>query len=221
MLTRIWTGFLLLGLCASLVALVVVYMHEKGVYPFRDAWSRLGRQPWGRRIAIAAFVVGMWVYASVKPGDGGSGGDGGGDGGGTNNIQMVIGPGGLPQAGSPGAVTNTLGHGVVGEIRPIAGGVLGDPAPVVDEWSDFTPITSTNTTRTLTGEDFRRGFVMTQIETGEEHDFSAPPDATIVSDWQAFGAATDWIYVALTNWAFSVATNDTTSRDCASIPSAR
>ena len=224
MLTRIWTGFLLSGLCASLVALVVVYMHEKGVYPFRDAWSRLGRQPWGRRIAIAAFVVGMWVYASVKPGDispersehceamslegCGSGGDGGGDGGGTNNIQMVIGPGGLPQAGSPGAVTNTLGHGVVGEIRPIAGGVLGDPAPVVDEWSDFTPITSTNTTRTLTGEDFRRGFVMTQIETGEEHDFSAPPDATIVSDWQAFGAATDWIYVALTNWAFSVATND-------------
>ena len=96
MLTRIWTGFLLSGLCASLVALVVVYMHEKGVYPFRDAWSRLGRQPWGRRIAIAVFVVGMWVYASVKPGDispersehceamsl---------EGCGTNNIQMVVG----------------------------------------------------------------------------------------------------------------------------------
>ena len=139
MLTRIWTGFLLSGLCASLAALVVVYMHEKGVYPFRDAWSRLGRQPWGRRIAIAAFVVGMWVYASVKPGDG---------------------------------------------------------------------LRGANTTRTLTGEDFRRGFVMAQIETGEEHDFSAPPGATIVSDWQAFGAAADWIYVALTNWAFSVATND-------------
>lgn len=139
MLTRIWTGVLLSGLCASLVALVVVYMHEKGVYPFRGAWSRLGRQPWGRRIAIAAFVVGIWVYASVKPGDG---------------------------------------------------------------------LRGANTTRMLTGEDFRRGFVMTQIETGEGHDFSAPPAATIVSDWQAFGAATDWIYVALPNWAFSVATND-------------
>ena len=208
MLTKIWTISLLLGLAAALVALAFVYMREKGVNPFRDAWDRFSRQPWGRRIAIAAFIVGMWVYASVKPGDGGSGGDGGGDGGGTNNIQMVIGPGGLPQAGSPGAVTNTLDHGVVGEIRPIAGGVLGDPAPLEDEWSDFTPITSTNTTRTLTGEDFRRGFVMTQIETGEEHDVSAPSDATIVSDWQAFGAATDWIYVALTNWAFSVATND-------------
>ena len=208
MLTKIWTASLLLGLAATLVVLAFVCMRDKGFRPYVDLWAKFRRMPLKRQIAVVMFVVGMWVYASVKPGDGGSGGDGGGDGGGTNNIQMVIGPGGLPQAGSPGAVTNTLDHGVVGEIRPIAGGVLGDPAPVVDEWSDFTPITSTNTTRTLTGEDFRRGFVMTQIETGEEHDFSAPPDATIVSDWQAFGAATDWIYVALTNWAFSVATND-------------
>ena len=223
MLTRIWTGFLLSGLCASLVALAFVCMREKGFRPYVDLWAKFRRLPLRRQIAVVMFVVGMWVYASVKPGDispersehceamslegCGSGGDGGDDG--TNNVQMVVGPvGELQQMGSPGAVTNTLDHGVVGEIRPIAGGVLGDPAPVVDEWSDFTPITSTNTTRTLTGEDFRRGFVMTQIETGEEHDFSAPPDATIVSDWRAFGAATDWIYVALTNWAFSVATND-------------
>ena len=208
MLTKIWTASLLLGLAATLVVLAFVCMRDKGFRPYVDLWAKFRRMPLKRQIAVVMFVVGMWVYASVKPGDGGSGGDGGGDGGGTNNIQMVIDPGGLPQAGSPGAVTNTLDHGVVGEIRPIAGGVLGDSAPVVDEWSDFVSITSTNTTRTLTGEDFRRGFVMTQIETGEEHDFSAPPDATIVSDWQAFGAATDWIYVALTNWAFSVATND-------------
>ena len=209
MLTKIWTISLLLGLAAALVALAFVYMREKGVNPFRDAWDRFSRQPWGRRVAIAAFVVGMWVYASVKPGDGdgGSGGDGGGDG--TNNVQMVVGPvGGLQQMGSPGAVTNTLGHGIVGEIRPMAGGVLGDPAPLDDEWSDFVSITSTNTTRTLTGEDFRRGFVMTRVGTDEEFDFAPPQDATIVSDWQAFGAATDWIYLALTNWAFSVATND-------------
>ena len=209
MLTRIWTGSLLLGLCASLVALVVVCMREKGVCPFRDAWSRLGRQPWGRRIAIAAFVLSLWVYASVKPGDGGGNGGGDGGGGGTNNVQMVIGPGGgLPQAGSPGAVTNTLGHGVIGEIRPMAGGVLGDPAPVVDEWSDFTPISSTNTTRTLSGDDFRRGVVMTRVGTDEEFDFAPPQNATTVSDWRGHGAATDWFYVAFTNWAFSVATND-------------
>jgi len=64
------------------------------------------------------------------------------------------------------------------------------------------------TTRTLTGDDFRRGVVMTRIGTDEEFDFAPPQDATIVSDWQAFGAATDWIYVAFTNWAFQVATND-------------
>ena len=209
MLTRIWTGFLLSGLCASLVVLVVVYMHEKGMYPFRDAWGRFWRQPWGRRIAVAAFVLSLWVYASVKPGDGGGNGGGDGGGGGTNNVQMVIGPGGgLQQAGSPGAVTNTLGHGVIGEIRPMAGGVLGDPAPVVDEWSDFTPITSTNTTRTLSGDDFRRGVVMTRVGTDEEFDFAPPSNVTTVSDWRGHGAATDWFYVAFTNWAFRVATND-------------
>ena len=118
MLTRIWTGFLLSGLCASLVALVVVYMHKKGVYPFRSVWGRLSRQPWGARIAIAAFVVSMWVYASVKPGDGGGngGGDGGGDGG-TNNVQNAMGPGGgLQQMGFPGAVTNSPGSGLAGGV---------------------------------------------------------------------------------------------------------
>ena len=210
MLTRIWTGFLLSGLCASLVALVVVYMHKKGVYPFRSVWGRLSRQPWGARIAIVAFVVSMWVYASVKPGDGGGngGGDGGGDGG-TNNVQNAMGPGGgLQQMGFPGAVTNSPGSGLAGGVLPMAGGILGDPAPVVDEWSDFTPITSTNTTRTLTGDDFRRGVIMTRIGTDEEFDFAPPSNATIVSDWRGHGAATDWIYVALTNWAFQVATND-------------
>ena len=210
MLTRIWTGFLLSGLCASLVAFVVVHMHKKGVYPFRDAWGRLSRQPWGTRIVTAVFVVSMWVYASVKPGDGGGngGGEGGGDGG-TNNVQNAMGPGGgLQQTGFPGAVTNSPGSGLAGGVLPMAGGVLGDPAPVVDEWSDFTPITSTNTTRTLTGDDFRRGVIMTRIGTDEEFDFAPPSNATIVSDWRGHGAATDWIYVALTNWAFQVATND-------------
>ena len=210
MLTKIWTISLLLGLAAALVALAFVYMREKGMNPFRDAWDRFSRQPWGRRVVIAAFILGMWVYASVKPGDGdgGSGGDGGGDGGGTNSIQMVIGPGGLPQAGSPGAVTNTLGHGVMGEIRPIAGGVLGDPALFEDEWSDFTPITSTNTTRMLTAEDFERGFVMARVGTSEGVDFSAPSNAVVCVDWLEDGAAVDWVYVAMTNWMFKVGTNN-------------
>ena len=43
---------------------------------------------------------------------------------------------------------------------------------------------------------------------GEAFDFAAPSNAVVCADWRAFGAATDWIYVALTNWAFQVATND-------------
>lgn len=70
------------------------------------------------------------------------------------------------------------------------------------------PISSTNTTSMLTTEDFERGFVMTRIGTDEELDFTPPPNATIVNDWMAFGAATDWIYAAFTNWTFKVATND-------------
>ena len=103
MLTKIWTASLLLGLSATLVVLAFVCMRDKGFRPYVDLWAKFRRMPLKRQIAVVMFVVGMWVYASVKPGDGGSGGDGGGDGGGTNNIQMVIDPGGLPQAGSPGA----------------------------------------------------------------------------------------------------------------------
>ncbi len=70
------------------------------------------------------------------------------------------------------------------------------------------PRTSTNTTRTLEAADFERGFVMSRVGTDEAFDFSAPSNAVVCADWRAFGAATDWIYVALTNWAFQVATND-------------
>ena len=69
-------------------------------------------------------------------------------------------------------------------------------------------ISSTNTERTITAADFERGFIQTRIGTNDAFDFSPPPNATIVSDWKAFGTATDWIYVALTNWAFQVGTND-------------
>ena len=52
-------------------------------------------------------------------------------------------------------------------------------------------ITSTNTTRTLDGDDFRRGFVLTRVGTDEAFDFSAPSNAVVCADWRAFGAATD------------------------------
>ena len=76
------------------------------------------------------------------------------------------------------------------------------------ERTDITPIASTNTTRTLTAEDFERGFVMTRVGTGETFDFAAPVGATVCADWRAFGAATDWIYLAFKDWAFRLGTNE-------------
>ncbi len=108
-------------------------------------------------------------------------GSGGGDGG-ANNIEMGIRPGGLEPGNLPGL------------SRPNVG--------------DFEAIMSTNTTRTLTAEDFERGFVMTRIGTDETFDFTAPPSATVYTDWRAFGAAEDWIYIAFTNWVFQIGTND-------------
>ena len=85
-------------------------------------------------------------------------------------------------------------QGLQGGIQPPQGGMVGDPAPVTDEWSNFAPSTSTNTLRTITADDFRRGFVMTRIGTDEAFDFAAPSNAVVCADWRAFGAATDWIY---------------------------
>jgi len=185
-------------------------MHEKNIRPVQDLVTFFKKQTKTGRIILGTFFIAMWVYASVKPGDGGGngGGNGGGDGG-TNNIQMVIGPGGgLQPLVSPGAVTNNPQQGFQGGIQPPQGGLLGDPAPVTDQWTDFTPITSTNTTRTLDGDDFRRGFVLTRVGTDEAFTFVAPAGANVCADWRAFGAASDWIYLAFEDWAFRLGTNE-------------
>ena len=212
MTSRLWTAFLLSLACASTIAWLVALMHEKNVRPVQDLVAFFKKQSKAGRVLLGTFFIAMWIIASTKPGDGGGngGGDGGGGDGGTNNIQMVIGPGGgLQPMNLPGAVTNNQQQGLQGGLQPpTQGGLVGDPAPVTDQWSDFTPITSTNTTHTLTGDDFRRGFVMYRVGTDEEFDFSAPPGATVCSDWRAFGAANDWMYVAFTNWAFQVGTNE-------------
>lgn len=210
MISRLWTAFLLSLACASTIAWLVALMHEKNVRPVQDLVAFFKKQSKVGRVILGTFFIAMWVIASTKPGGGGNGGgDGGGDGGGTNNVQMVIGPGGgLQPLDSPGAVTNSQQQGLQGGIQPPQGGLVGDPAPVTDQWTGFTPITSTNTTRTLTGDDFRRGFVMTSIGTGEDFDFSAPPDAVVCEDWRAFGSSTDWMYIAMSNWVFQVGTNE-------------
>ena len=148
MLTKIWTTTLVFLAWLSLCAWQVLFCREKNVHPLRDFAMFFKNQTTVGRILFGTFFIAMWIYASVKPGDGGGNGGGGGDGG-TNNIQMVIGPGsGLQPMNLPGTVTNNLQQGLQGGILPPQGGLLGDPAPVTDQWADFTPITSTNTTRT-------------------------------------------------------------------------
>ena len=212
MISRLWTAFLLSLACASTIAWLVALLHAKNIRPVQDLVTFFKKQTKTGRSILGTFFIAMWVYASVKPGDGGGngGGNGGGDGG-TNNIQMVIGPGGgLQPLDSPGAVTNSQQQGLQGGILPPQGGLglLGDPAPVTDQWTDFAPITSTNTTRTLDGDDFRRGFVLTRVGTDEAFTFAAPAGANVCADWRAFGAASDWIYLAFEDWAFRLGTNE-------------
>ena len=209
MLSRLWIAFLVSLSGVLTIAWLVALMHEKDIRPVRKFVSFFKKQSKAGRVVFGIMFLAFWLIASVKPGNGEGGGNGGGGDGGTNNVQMVVGPGnGLQPLDSPGSVTNNQQQGFQGGILPPQGGMVGDPAPVTDQWTDFTPITSANTTRTITGDDFRRGFVMSRVGTDEAFDFSAPAGATVCSDWRAFGAATDWIYVALTNWAFLVATND-------------
>lgn len=60
----------------------------------------------------------------------------------------------------------------------------------------------------LTQDDFGRGFVCTRVGTGETFDFAPPEQASIVSDWLAFGAAEDWVYLAFEDWAMQLGTNE-------------
>ena len=208
MLMKIWTGSLLFLAWLSFCAWLVLVCREKNVHPLRDFAAFFKKQTTVGRILFGTFFLIMWVYASVKPGDGGGngGGDGGGDGG-TNNVPQMVGPpGGSSQMSLPGGTLQQQA-GLIGQhaglqpVQPLNGGTTLN-------LSGLNPITSTNTLRTITSEDFERGFVQTRVGTDEQFDFSPITNATIVSDWRAFGAATDWIYVAFTNWAFQVATND-------------
>ncbi len=180
MLSKWLTEILVLLAVGLGVACVCLWLHEHDIYLFRSFWKRVRKMS---IIGLCAAV--LWAVPFVQLG----GTKGGGDGGGTNNVQNVANVEMLPMAN----FNTQLGTGNIGtgNISTMA-----------------TLITSTNTTRTITGDDFRRGFVMTRIGTDEAFDFAAPSNAVVCADWRAFGAATDWIYVALTNWAFQVATND-------------
>ncbi len=209
MLAKIWTGSLLFLAWIAFCAWLIIVCREKDVHPIRDFLGFFKDQSTVGRVLFGAFFIVMFLYGSIKHGDGGGSGGGGGDGG-TNDVpQMVPGPGvgNLQPMNLPGGAAQGLqGQTQFNPTLQPVNQPLGSETTL--NLSGFEPITSTNTTHTLTGDDFRRGFVMYRVGTDEEFDFSAPPGATVCSDWRAFGAATDWIYVAFANWAFQVGTNE-------------
>ena len=186
MLTKIWTATIVLSAVASIVAWVCVAAHARGIRPLR-AIARFTQ-----KLSLAGVVVfGLMAAPLYRAGSTKVGG-------GTNNVPPNLNHP-LPQMQQGDILSQT---GFTGLPFPVPH----SPFPIANPVQD--PITSTNTTRTLEAADFERGFVMTRIGTDEEFDSTPPPNATIVSDWRSFGAATDWVYVALTNWMFTVGTNE-------------
>jgi len=192
MLSRLWIAFLISLSGILTIAWLVALMHEKDIRPVRDMVGFFKKQSKAGRVVFGIMFLAFWLIASVKPDGGGNGGDpGGGDGGGTNNVQMVIGPGGgLGNVANVEVLPITSTNAQLGESVQLENGNIGTGNNI----TMATLITSTNTTRTITGDDFRRGFVMSRVGTDEVFDFSAPSNAVVCADWRAFGAATDWIY---------------------------
>ena len=169
MLSKWLTEILVLLAVGLGVACVCLWLHEHDIYLFRSFWKRVHKMS-----IIGLCAAALWAVPFVQLG----GTKGGGDGGGTNNVQNVANVEVLPITSTNAQLEGTvqLGNGNIGN------GNISTMA---------TLITSTNTLRTITADDFRRGFVMTRIGTDEAFNFSAPAGATVCSDWRAFGAATE------------------------------
>ena len=178
--TKIWTTAIVLAAATSFVAWACAAAHVRGIRPLRAIARFAQKLSLSGVVVFALMAAPLYRAGSAKVG------------GGTNNVpQAVPGPGGgVPLTGLAG-----LTHA----------GPDGNPANPVNPVQDV--VSSTNTTRTLTAEDFGRGFVMTRVGTDEEVNFSAPPNAVVCVDWLEDGAAADWVYVAMTNWMFQVGTN--------------
>ena len=170
MLSKWLTEILVLLAVGLDVACVCLWLHEHDIYLFRSFWKRV------RKMSIIGLcAAALWAVPFVQLG----GTKGGGGDGGTNNVQSVANVEVLPMANSNAQLEGSAQLG----IGNIGTGNISTLATLV--------ITSTNTTRTITGDDFRRGFVMSRVGTDEAFDFSAPAGATVCSDWRAFGAATE------------------------------
>ena len=182
MISAFFTKILVALAIATGIAALCAWLHEKGIRPIESFKMSVRKMSLVGICALALWAAPFIQYGSTKGGNGG-----------TNNVpQLVINPGGglLPLV-SPGAATNAINQGV---IHQQMGGVLGGVEPESIASDDVAFVASTNTPHVITAGDFERGFIQTRIGTDEEFDFTPPSNATIVNDWRAFGAATDWIY---------------------------
>ena len=74
MLTKIWTGSLIFLAWLAFCAWLVLVCHEKSIHPLRDfAKAFKGHSKAGRVLSGALFIV-LFIYGSVKPGNGNGGG---------------------------------------------------------------------------------------------------------------------------------------------------
>ena len=161
MLTKIWTATIVLSAVASIVAWVCVAAHARGIRPLR-AIARFTQ-----KLSLAGVVVfGLMAAPLYRAGSTKVGG-------GTNNVPPNLNHP-LPQMQQGDILSQTGFTGLTGFVGE--GNLVNPVNPVQD------PITSTNTTRTLDGDDFRRGFVLTRVGTGEAFSFDVPAGATVCAD---------------------------------------
>ena len=93
MLSQLLIAFLVSLSGVLTIAWLVALMHEKDIRPVRKFVSFFKKQSKTGRVVFGIMFLAFWLIASVKPGNGEGGGNGGGGDGGTNNVQMVVGPG--------------------------------------------------------------------------------------------------------------------------------
>ncbi len=190
MIAKVWTGFMLLVLAGLLAALAVAFARERGWHPLRELSAFVRRQSFFELLLLLTFIGGMWAFASTKHGDSGDGG--------TNNVPR----GAVVELASRGDA-ESQGRGTSDAARALWQSGIGR------DLRDFVSLCETNrSARTLTDDDFERGFVTARVGTNEVFEFWAPDNAIVCDDWRSFGAATDWMYVAVTNWLFLVGTNE-------------
>ena len=147
MIAKVWTGFMLLVLAGLLAALAVAFAREKGWHPLRELSAFVRRQSFFELLLLLTFIGGMWAFASTKHGAGGDGG--------TNNVPR----GAVVELASRGDA-ESQGRGTSDAARALWQSGIGR------DLRDFVSLCETNrSARTLTDDDFERGFVAARVGT--------------------------------------------------------